>query len=61
MIISLAKLKIIMVKPLEIIQIVYFLLKYDILRAEEPLNGQKILAQGRMMQILKLKWTVQQQ
>ena len=61
MIISLAKLKIIMVKPLEIIQIVYYLLKYDILRAEKPLNGQKILAQGRMMQILKLKWTVQQQ
>ena len=61
MIISLAKLKIIMVKPLEIIQIVYYLWKYDILRAEEPLNGQKILAQGQMMQILKLKWTVQQQ
>lgn len=55
MIISLAKLKVIMVKPLEIIQIVYYLLKYDILRAEEPLNGQKILAQERMMQILKLK------
>ena len=61
MIISLAKLEIIMVKPLEIIQIVYYLLKYDILRVEEPLNGQKILAQGRMMQILKFKWTVQQQ
>ena len=55
MIISLAKLKIIMAKPSEIIQIVFYLLKYDILRAEEPLNGQKILAQGRMMQILKLK------
>ena len=55
MIISLAKLKIIMAKPSEIIQIVFYLLKYDILRAEEPLNGQKILAQGQMMQILKLK------